>query len=178
MTAAALPVVLRRLRHDQRHFTRVPKPDQTVRQFRRPVKRLNLIPQMSQLAYRTRESIGTAHEPDVVPHDVLNRLRVTLNQRRIRFIFQTTLIPPWNIFEPCGCTIAIAERSVDLQRGSISPNESFQKRRGSETICAVNAGATDLTDRVQIANRRTRPLVNQHASTEIVCSRNNGHRLA
>lgn len=79
MTTAALAIVLRRLRHDERDFNGIPKPDQTVRQFRRPVERLNLIPQMSQLSNRTRQPVGAADQPDVMPHDVLNGLHVTLD---------------------------------------------------------------------------------------------------
>src|ERR1044072_7854145 len=102
---------------------------------------------MSQLTYRTRQSIGSAHQPDVVPHDVLNGLHIALNQRRSGLILQTTLVPARNIFESCRCTMPVNERSVDLQRGSISPNESFPKRRRRETIWAVNDRDTAFTDR-------------------------------
>src|ERR1051326_9434165 len=89
VTTATLPVVLRGLRHDQRYLNRVTQTNQTIRQLRASVKRLNLIPEMAQLANRTRQSIATAYESDVVPHDVLNRLHVTLDQSGIRLVSQT-----------------------------------------------------------------------------------------
>src|ERR1044072_6075228 len=96
MTTATLPVVLRRLRDDQRHFNRITQSNQNIRQLRRSIKRLDLIPEMTQLTNRSRQSFATAHEPDVVPHDVLNGLHVTLDQRRVRLVSQTTLIPRRN----------------------------------------------------------------------------------
>ncbi len=38
--------------------------------------------------------------------------------------------------------------------------------------------ATDLANCIQVANRRTRPLIHQHAAAEIVCSRHDRHWLA
>src|ERR1044072_2759767 len=93
MTAATLTVVLRRLRDDQRYFNRVTQSNQPVRQLRSAIKRLNLVPKVTQLTNRTRQAVGSPHQSDVVPHDVLNGLHVALNQSRIRFISQTTLIP-------------------------------------------------------------------------------------
>ena len=60
MTAPTLPVVLRRLRHDQRHFDRIAQTNQTIRQFRRSIKRLDLIPEVSQLTNRARQPLRTA----------------------------------------------------------------------------------------------------------------------
>ena len=62
MTAATLPVVLRRLRHDQRHFNRIAQPNQSIRKLRGSIKRLDLVPQVPQLANRARQTIGTAHQ--------------------------------------------------------------------------------------------------------------------
>src|ERR1051325_6137728 len=96
VTTATLPVVLRGLRHDQRYLNRVTQSNQSIRLLRASVKRLNLIPKMPQLANRTRQSIATAYEPDVVPQDVLNRLHGPLDQSGIRLVSQTTFIPRRN----------------------------------------------------------------------------------
>src|SRR6185503_15840574 len=103
---------------------------------------------------------------------------VALDQRRIRLGTQPTLVPRRNIFKPRCVAIPFTQHSVDLQRRAISPNKSFQKRRRSETVRAVHTRTTDLADRIQVSNRRTRPLVNQHATTEIMRRRNNRHWLA
>src|ERR1051326_7258968 len=177
VTTATLPVVLSGLRHDQRYFNRVTQTNQTIRQLRASVKRLDLIPEMAQLANRTRQSIATAYEPDVMPHDVLNRLHVTLDQSGIRLVSQTTLIPRRNVIKLRRRSVPFCERSLDLERRSISPHESFQKRSGRKPIRAVNTRATDLANRIKISNRRTRPLIHQHAAAKIVRRRNHRHRL-
>src|SRR5689334_489174 len=93
MTTSTLPVVLRSLRDDQRDLDGIAQPDQSVREFRRAIERFDLIPEVAQLANRTRKAVGTAHQTDVVPHDVLNRLHVALNQRRIGISAESTLVP-------------------------------------------------------------------------------------
>ena len=124
MTTTTLPVVLRRLRHDQRHFNRVTQTNQTIRQLSRSIKRLNLIPEMTQLTNRTRQSITAAHQSNVVPHDVLNGLHVALDQSRVRLISQTTLIPRRNIIKLRRLPDAVTQSSFNLERRSISPHES------------------------------------------------------
>src|SRR4029079_16418605 len=123
VAATALTIVLRRLRDDERHFNPISQPDQPIGKLRRPVKRLDLVPQVAQLANRTRQTIRATYEPDVMPHDVLNRLHVALDQRRIRVGTQPTLIPRRNIPEPRRVTIPFTQRLLDLNRRTISPNE-------------------------------------------------------
>src|SRR6185369_7113626 len=177
MAAAALPVVLRRLRHNQRHFDRIAQSNQTIRQLSRPVKRLDLIPEVSQLTNRARQPVRTAHETNVVPHNVLNSLHVALDQRRIRFSTQTTLVPPRNVFKLRILSVSFTQRSFEFDSSSITPNQSFEKRSRSETIRAMYACTTDLTHRVQITNRGTCPFIHQNATAEIMRCRHNRHGL-
>src|SRR6185503_10883114 len=83
MTSTTLPVVLRRLRHNQRYLNRVAQSDQSIRELCSSIKRLDLIPKVTQLTNGTRQPIRASNQPHVVPHDVLNRLHVALNQRRV-----------------------------------------------------------------------------------------------
>src|SRR5215212_9935216 len=113
---------------------------------------------MAQLANCSRQPIGSAHKSHIVPHDVLNCLHVALNQRGVRFSTQTTLIPGRNVFKLWLLSIRfLAERCFDFERRSIPPDQPLQKRGGSEPVRAVYTSATDLTDRIQVADRRTRP---------------------
>ena len=52
MTSAALAVVLRGLRDDQRDFNSIAQPDQSIRQLRGSVERLDFVPKVPQLANR------------------------------------------------------------------------------------------------------------------------------
>ena len=80
MAASRLAIMLRGVSDDQCHFHGVAQADQAVTQFSSAIKSLDLIPQMTQLANRAGETVGIAREADVVPHDVLNRLHIALNQ--------------------------------------------------------------------------------------------------
>jgi hypothetical protein len=53
MTSTTLPVVLGRLRHDQRDLDCVAQSDQSVRKFRRAIKRFDLIPKVTEFANGT-----------------------------------------------------------------------------------------------------------------------------
>src|SRR5688500_7986699 len=129
MTSPTLAVVLRRLRYDQRDLNRIAQSDQSVGKFGRAIKRLDLIPQVTQFANRARETFATAHQTDVVPHDVLNRLHVTLNQRRIGISAQAALVPRWNVVEPWfALAVGLVQRALDLNRDTISPDQTFEQR--------------------------------------------------
>src|SRR5688572_401950 len=179
MTSTTLPVVLRRLRYDQRDLNRIAQSDQSVGKFCRSIKRFDLVPQVTQFANRARETIATAHQSDVVPHDVLNRLHVTLNQRRIGISAQAALVPRRDVVKTWfALAVGLIQGALYLDRDTISPDQPFEQRSRGETVRAVHARTTDLADGVQIFNRRSRPLINQDAAAKVVRGRHDRYRLA
>src|SRR5262245_36807050 len=127
MASTALSIVLRSVCDDQRYFDGIAQTNQPIRQLRASIKGLDLVPQVAQFANRARQAVRASDQPDVVPHDVLNRLHVALDQRRIGFRTQATLVPWWNVslrrsLVVCG----VVERSFDLNRRPIAPDQAFQ----------------------------------------------------
>src|ERR1700690_3115257 len=97
MATSALTIMIRGARHDQRDFHFIPQADQAITQFCFLIEGLDLILQMTQLANGARQTVAGADQAYIMPHDILNRLHVTLNQCRIRIVDQSTFIPRWNI---------------------------------------------------------------------------------
>ena len=52
---------------------------------------------MAQLADRARQAVAGTDQANIMPHDVLNRLHIALDQRGIGIIDQSAFIPRWNI---------------------------------------------------------------------------------
>lgn len=93
MAPATLPVMLCGLCHDQRGFDRVAQADETVAEFGGAVEGLDLVLQVTQLADGARETVATADESHVVPHDVLDGLHIALDQRRVAVVGQAAFVP-------------------------------------------------------------------------------------
>src|SRR5712691_7445676 len=93
MATPTLPVMLRSLSYQQSNFNRVAQTYQTIGKLSSTVESFDLVPQVTQFADRSRESFAAAHQADVVPHDVLNRLHIALDQCRVGLGGQSAFIP-------------------------------------------------------------------------------------
>lgn len=83
MATDTLPVDPRRIGDDDGRPHRIAQPDQIVRQRLAAVKALDLILKRPQLAHRTRQPSRRAHQPHIVPHDLLQSAHVLADQSRV-----------------------------------------------------------------------------------------------
>src|SRR5271157_4458143 len=97
MTAAALTIMISGLGDDQRNLHRISQSDQAIAQFCFLIKGFDLVLQMAQLTNSTRQPVAGTDQADIMPHDILNRLHIALDQRRIGIMDQTAIIPRRNI---------------------------------------------------------------------------------
>jgi hypothetical protein len=79
MAAAALAIMQGSLGYNQSNFYSVPQAYQAVTQPGCAIKRLDLIPQVAQLTDGARKAIRAAHQPNIMPHDVLDSLHIPLD---------------------------------------------------------------------------------------------------
>jgi len=88
-------VVQGSLGDDQGDFYRITQADQTVTQFSGAVECFDFVPQVAKLAYSPGQAFFIACQSDVMPHDILNGLHITLNEGRIGIFEQAAFVPLW-----------------------------------------------------------------------------------
>ena len=83
VTSDALPVGPGRVGNNDGGPHRFAQPHQIVGQRLAAIKTLNFTFQCAQLAYRTRQAAGRAHQPDIISHDILQSAHVPADQGRV-----------------------------------------------------------------------------------------------
>ena len=115
------------------------------------------------------EAVAVADQPDVVPHDILNGLHVSLDKRRVGFGDQAAVIPEGQgLQRRRGRQGAGGQRGFHLVGGPAPPDQSLQQGSGSQAVGPVDAGATGFTHHVEILDVRASPGIHQYAAAEVV----------